>query len=592
MINFSDACMDMARAILSHNISSINEDGTIMPVAGEIALENESGHAAFALGEFYRATQQETIDCVDIVKLEAACVNSQLQSGKATESGLAYAALGLLSFGPSKDRNKPYALISEETRKAIDIALLNRSDYFDYRQAFNIGKSVTRFSLGLSKKDETPSLIDRFIERLNKNSSGGYCDTCPKTEINPDVLGGEFGVYGLLDYVFIRQCLQLHANVHLRERKLPSLRTPAERYLKLIPEIVREDGMGFAYGANIGAYGQMHMISFILQSMRDGWILPDQMPLYKGILTKLYQYFYTTYFNPELGMIVIRDCERDTDANHSTRMANFDAARYLCQWSRLAKTIGGTLADAKQKIFDKSAYKLISFDKCGRKEQALIIYRNPATNLYVQIPIVSNAGRGNSDSLAFPHMPGVFDSPVNKYVPAFIPEFVIGDQTFTPSYYAKNIKPRMGARPGSFIVAFEQPDLITVDEKIVPAIASMRVEWEFSGSKIVGRWTIIPKTRCELKTMRIVNVTAACHSTMHCGNAFRLGEKNVGCQIVKDDFGGQWLPYVDVSQEADRTRAGKIYYYQEYLRAEPLKLLPGKAMTIEVAYEPDIATVY
>ena len=35
--------------------------------------------------------------------------------------------------------------------------------------------------------------------------------------------------------VFIRQALQLHANINLRERKLASLRTKAEKYLKLIP---------------------------------------------------------------------------------------------------------------------------------------------------------------------------------------------------------------------------------------------------------------------------------------------------------------------------------------------------------------------
>lgn len=593
MINFSDACMDMARSILGRNINAINEDGTIMPAEGETALENESGHAAFALGEYYRATQQEKIDGVDIIKRAAACVNAQVAAGTATERGLAYAALGLLSFSPSKDRNKPYALIPDETRRLIDQRLLNRTDYSDYRQAFNIGKSVTRFSLGLSKKDETVSLIERFIDRLGKNSSLGYSDSAPRTDANPDALGGVFDVHGLMQYVFVRQCLQLHANAHIRERKLPSLRTPAERYLKLIPEIVREDGLGFAYGANIGVYGQMHIISFILQSMRDGWILPDQMPLYKGILTKVYQYFYMTYFCPETGEIVIRDGERDTDANHSTRMANFDAARYLCQWSRLARTVGGSLADAKQKLFDKSSYRLIPFDKSNRKEQALIVYRNPASNLFVQIPIVSNAGRGNSDSLAFPHMPGVFDAPVGKCVPAFIPEFVIGGKTFTPSFYAKNIKPRMGARPGSYVVAFEQPDLITVDEKIVPAVASMRVEWEFCGNKVTGRWTLVPKVRGELKSMRLVNVTGVYHSSLHCGNAYRLGEKNVGCQIVKDDFGGHWLPYVDVSQDpSDRTRTGKIYYYQEYLRDEPMRLIPQKALTIEISYEPDIATIY
>ena len=70
-----------------------------------------------------------------------------------------------------------------------------------------------------------------------------------------------------MSFVFIRQALQLHANLHLRERKLPSLRTHAEKYLKLIPDLARQDGTAFAYGRSIGAYGQMHCISLALQAL-------------------------------------------------------------------------------------------------------------------------------------------------------------------------------------------------------------------------------------------------------------------------------------------------------------------------------------
>ena len=68
-----------------------------------------------------------------------------------------------------------------------------------------------------------------------------------------------------MSFVFIRQALQLHANIHLRERKLPSLRTFSEKYFKLIPDIARQDGAAGAYGRSIGAYGQMHCISLVLK---------------------------------------------------------------------------------------------------------------------------------------------------------------------------------------------------------------------------------------------------------------------------------------------------------------------------------------
>ena len=37
----------------------------------------------------------------------------------------------------------------------------------------------------------------------------------------------------------------------------------------MLPEIVREDGLGWAFGRAVGAYGQMHCISLTLQALRD-----------------------------------------------------------------------------------------------------------------------------------------------------------------------------------------------------------------------------------------------------------------------------------------------------------------------------------
>ena len=45
------------------------------------------------------------------------------------ENGLAYAALGLLSFGPAKDRNPVWERLMDPTREQLDKLLLERSDY-------------------------------------------------------------------------------------------------------------------------------------------------------------------------------------------------------------------------------------------------------------------------------------------------------------------------------------------------------------------------------------------------------------------------------------------------------------------------------
>lgn len=593
MHNFAEQCLDMARVILGHNIEAINIDGTIEPVASELGRSDEAGHAAFALGEFYRATQETRIGQANIVDLVAHCVSSQLKYETESENGLAFAALGLLSFGPSKERNAPWALLDDTSRDLMDKRLLVRTDYNDHRQAFNIGKAVTRFSLGLSKKDETGRLIERFIERIKSNSTGGFCDDVPRTPENLSVLGGCFDLYGVMQYVFIRQSLQLHSNIHLRDRKLPTLRTYAEKYLKMLPDIVRADGLGWCTGTGTGAYGQMHLISLILQSMRDGWIASDKMPLYKDLLRKLFLFFFMTYIDQENGVLVIRDGERDTDAAHTTRIANFDAARYLCQWARLAKTVGGDLDDGKpfKASSEKPTCRYISFDRSSRKEQGICVYRNPTNGLHVQIPLVSGGVRGDSDSLAFPHMPGVFDSPVGHYVPAFIPEWTIGEDTFTPSFYGKNIAISLGLK-NAFRFTYEQPDLITKNEKIIPGIASCRVEWEFLDGKMTVRYTLQVKQPVQLSSMRFVMPIAAAHSRFHLPSSFRLGENSFGCTVPKDDFQGQWLDYENVSEDPkQRTRYGKVYYYQTFVRSTPMRLRPGMPYRIEISFEPDIATI-
>ena len=108
--------------------------------------------------------------------------------------------------------------------------------------------------------------------------------------------------------------------------------------------MTRQDGLGWCYGKSIGAYGQMHCISMILQGMRDHWVAPEKHALYLDTFRRLFQYFFVTYLDQENGELVIRDDQRNTIPEHTTRMANFDAARYLCQWSRLAKVIGGTMS--------------------------------------------------------------------------------------------------------------------------------------------------------------------------------------------------------------------------------------------------------
>lgn len=582
MLNFSAQCMDMAQSILGKNIEAINPDGSIVPVENETSFDCEPGHAAMALGEFHRATGLTEIDGRNIVDLTAACITAQTNDKEYTEDGLAYSSLGLLAFGPSKDRNLVWEKLSEETRKNLDKRLLARSDYEDHLQIFNIAKAVARFSMGLSKKDETGKLIDRFLERIEQTSRGKYFDDKPSFGLD-----GVFDIFGVVSFVFIRQSLQLHANMHLRDRKIPSLRTFAEKYLRIMPDIVRSDGLGWAYGRNIGAYGQMHCISMILQAMRDNWISDDKMPEYMDILRRLFQFFFMTYLDQEHGYLVIRDAERSAEATCTTRMANFDAARYLCQWARLAKTVGKPL---QPKSSTPSTYgKYIMLDNPPRKEQGLFIYLNADTGLHIHLPVSAPGARNISSSLAFPHMPGIFDWPADRYLPVLIPELTFGDKVTTPSYYGKKCTSGLGLR-NSYFFRYEQPDLITADGEIVKGIGSCKVSWSFSGNKIVGDFVYSVFNQITLDKLRLVVAIGSPHSEYHVPMSFAIGQNGLGVSIEKDDFQGNWLDTEVVSNDPQyRSYWGKIHYLQVYSREHPLVMRPGVQYRITLSLDPDVA---
>ncbi len=582
MHSFSEQCLDMARSMLAHNLDSIQPDGTLSPVTGEHSRADEPGHVAFALGEFYRATGETTLKGHDLIDLAARCITAQMFTEPATENGLAYAALGLLCFGPSKERNPVWERLVPETQERIDKALLHRSDYDNHWQAFNIAKAVARFSFGLSKKDETSRLIERMVDRLAQTSSAGFFDDATTG------LGGNFNLYGVWLFVFTRSALQLHANSGVRDRKLPTLRTYAEKYIKMMPDLVRADGLGWAFGRAGGAYGQMHPISLILQGLRDGWIPDDQKVKYFDILRRLFLFFYGTYLDQEHGFLDLRDTERTAYEKHTTRMANFDAARYLCQWSRLAKTVAMPAGIPKIDP-PRTSGRFVIFDKSNRKEQGLFLYRDAESGLHAQIPLISSGSRLTADSLPFPHCPGVFDWPNNVYAPIMLPELTFGEQVTLPAFYGKNCVTGLGLR-NSFYFRYEQPELINIQEETVKNLGSVKVQWTFAGNKISAEFAYTVKQQVTLDKFRYVLAIAAPHSKYRLPGSLTLGQQGHRCTVAKDDFQGTWRETEVVSDDPTyRTNYGKVHYLQYLVRDHPLIMRPGHVYRLIVNFDPDVA---
>ncbi len=573
----------MARSMLSHNIDAINPDGTVTPVPGEVQRPDDPGHAAMAIGEFFRATGETTLGGKDLIDLAARCITAQAFTEPTAENGLAYAALGLLSFGPSKERNPVWERLVEETRVRLDKQLLTRSDYDNHWQSFNIAKAVARYSLGLSKKDETSRLIERMVERIDATSANGFFDDATEG------LGGNFNLYGVMNFVFTRQALQLHANSGVRERKLPTLRTYAERYVRMMPDLVRADGLGWAHGRTAGAYGQMHCISLILQAFRDGWIADDQKAKYHDILRRLFFFFYATFLDQEHGFMVVRDAERTSMEGHTTRLANFDGARYLSQWSRLAKTVNAPEVTKAEPV--RTSGRFVIYDKSNRKEQGLFLYRDAESGLHLQLPLVSAGGAPTSDTLPFPHAPGIFDWPTDVYAPVMVPELTFGTNATVPGFYGKQCVTGLGLR-NSFFFRYEQPELINIQEKLCPGIGSVKVNWTFSGNKVTAEWIYTVKNQVQLDKFRFALCIAAPHSHQRLGISPTLGQQGVRCHVIKDDFQGVWQETEVVSQDPNyRTNYGKVHYMQYLVRDHALTMRPGQQYRFAVSFEPDITLI-
>ena len=424
-----------------------------------------------------------------------------------------------------------------------------------------------------------------MVERIDQTSSAGFFD-----DSTGGPLGGDYGLYGVMAFVFARSALQLHANSGVRDRKLPTLRTYAEKYIKMMPDLVRADGLGWAYGRSAGAYGQMHCISLILQGLRDGWIAEDQKPKYFDILRRLFLFFYQTYLDQEHGFLDLRDTERTAYDQHTTRMANFDAARYLCQWSRLAKTVQMPSGLAQIEM-QKTSGRFVIYDKSNKKEQGLFLYRDGASGLHLQIPLVSSGAKVTSDNLSFPHAPGIFDWPNNVYLPLMVPELTFGDQVTVPSFYGKNCVTGLGLR-NSFYFRYDQPELITTKEEIVKNLGSVKVQWSFSGNKVSCEFAYTVKQQVNLDKFRYVLAVAAPHSHYRSPGSITLGPLGHRCSVVKDDFQGVWQDTEVVSADENyRTNFGKIHYLQYLVRDHPLVMRPGQVYRLAVNFEPDVARI-
>jgi len=160
-----------------------------------------------------------------------AAVTAQVFTEPAAENGLSPTPPRLLCFGPGPRSATPCGSGGRRNPAAAHKMLLHRSDYDNHCRPSKSPRRLPLSASALSKKDETSRLIERMVTRIHTRPAQPASSTT-----RPRGSAGNFNLYGVMSFVFIRSGLQLHFESGVRERKLPTLRTYAR---KIHPDAAR-----------------------------------------------------------------------------------------------------------------------------------------------------------------------------------------------------------------------------------------------------------------------------------------------------------------------------------------------------------------
>jgi hypothetical protein len=206
------------------------------------------------------------------------------------------------------------------------------------------------------------------------------------------------------------------------------------------------------------------------------------------------------------------------------------------------------------------------------------------------MPLMGGNDALTSDYLTFPHCPGIFDWPVNQYLPIMMPELTFGEHTIIPSFYGRRCTTGLGIR-NSFYFRFEQPELITKEKKVINGLGSCKVSWTFQGSKITSDFLFTVKNQVQMDKMRFMIAVGCPHSRYRIGTTLCLGDEGQRANVVKDDFQATWQETEVVSDDPKyRSYHGNIHYLQTLMRDHPLIMRPNQQYKLTVSYEPHVVT--
>ena len=176
MQNFSNQCLDLARSLLGNNLKHLNPDGTVTPSRWRVTPVpmSQAMPPSPSVNSFEPLEKLSWKGMIFSI-CQPGVSPSRLLMRNPMKMDSHMLALAYFLFGASKERNAVWERLTDPTPgEQLDQCLLARSDHEDHFQVFNVAKSVARFSFGLTKKDDTGKVIDRFVERIESNGTGGF----------------------------------------------------------------------------------------------------------------------------------------------------------------------------------------------------------------------------------------------------------------------------------------------------------------------------------------------------------------------------------------------------------------------------------
>lgn len=583
MYKFSDNCIDLSCSILEYSLASINKNGTIIPEKNEKKEITDSGYACYAIGLIYKLQKKNILSNYDLIRLASYCLNGEQLNfpiNKYTsinnKKNKYFSLLGLICFGIDNQKNPLWNKLSYYLKKII-IKNIQEDENDNNIDIETIAKYIIRLRLGIDKGDKAEKLIALYFKNILKKNNQGFIDN--------NIRAGSYDISGIQSLSEIIQLLYLNGNSSLINKNLPIIRTFVEKYLYIIPNLVREDGLGWSYGPYSGIYGQVYLINIILESFSHRWIKKEEEYKYYKILKNLFQYFFLNYIDKNNGIVLVNNLERETDLEYTSRMINFDIARYLAYWSKVLKHFDLESISVPKDIKIKNnsnIAKLIFFEKAYKKEQWLFIYKDIHSKLCFNIPLISSSRLNICDSLAFPHSLEIFDYPVNKYLPIMIPELTIEKNIFIPSFFAQNTKCGK-LLDNSFYLEYEQNEFIDYTQKFCQNIGYCKIKWVFSETKITSMYTFFVKKKVHLYRFRYFIGTSNTNKLFK--NVFSIENSKINCTIINNDFNALSSRIMTNNQDY-KTYYGKINLIQKFVRSHPMVMKPNYPYSFAVEIQP------